>query len=111
MSEKELHCAVERAKQLGTYNAIDRSKQYPLDNPGKVTEAINKCWAKVHGLEQQNQKKDREIGDLRSERKELKRWLRALTVAVSIEGAIIGWLATNLLRCIELGHRFAELWK
>jgi len=59
--------AIEKAKELGTYNAFDRSKQYPLDRGEQVIEAINKCWTKVHSLEESNRRKDEKIEKLKKQ--------------------------------------------
>lgn len=58
---------IEKAKQLGTFNAADRSKQYPLDHPEKVIEAVNKCWTKVHSLEAENRRKEETIQGLKKQ--------------------------------------------
>jgi hypothetical protein len=64
--------AIEYAKKIGTYNSPDRSKQYPLDDPEKLKEAVHKCWVKIHvleaakdELEAAGQLKDKEIAELR----------------------------------------------
>lgn len=95
---------IERAKQLGTYEALDRAKQYPLDSPAKVYKAVNECWTKVHALEAANRKKDETIAALKLDRRVTKLWLKILTAAVVIEAGVVGWLATNLLNCVEAGR-------
>lgn len=103
--------AVERAKELGTYEAEDRSKQYPLDDRAQVHDAINKCWTKVHALEAANRKKDETIAELKLDRASLKRWLKVLTFLVTIEGALLGWFATSLLDCMKATHLLSNLLK
>jgi hypothetical protein len=102
---------IERAKQLGTYEKDDRSKQYPLDDSRAVTKAVNECWTKVHILEAANRKKDKTISDMETDRKITRLWLKILTGAVAILVPTVGWLATNLLDCLEKGRLAATLLK
>ena len=52
------------AQALGTYNALDRSKQYPLDDDQKLRDAVNQSWTKIHHLERQGDEKDLAIANL-----------------------------------------------
>jgi len=50
------------AQRAGTYNAIDRSKQYTrADNP-ELLRSLNEAWSKIRRLEQSVLQKDVEIG-------------------------------------------------
>lgn len=81
--------AVEKAKALGTFEADDRSQQYPLHEQKLVHKAINDCWTKVHQLETAGKLKDKEI-------KELKKKNVALT------SLITSALAYALIECAKL---------
>jgi hypothetical protein len=59
--------ALNLAKQLGTLNADDRSKQYPIDDVNKLKEAVNLALTKARRCERLNDEKDREIIKLRRE--------------------------------------------
>jgi hypothetical protein len=56
--------AVDRAKEIGTYNALDRSAQYPLDDAPKFKKAINEAWAKIHYCERELRAKEAAIKEL-----------------------------------------------
>ncbi|HEX3941601.1 MAG TPA: hypothetical protein VHX11_08985 [Acidobacteriaceae bacterium] len=72
------------AKKLGTYNQIDRSKQYEGRYSNELLlKSSNELWAKIRTLEQ------------KVCRYEIMRWV--LTAAVTGEGAVIGWLASELI--------------
>lgn len=65
--------ATEYAKRIGTYNSPDRSRQYPLNDPDQLRDAVHKCWVKVHALEAANKEleasgtlKDEEIEILKT---------------------------------------------
>jgi hypothetical protein len=82
MTAAEHKAAVEQhAKAIGTFNADDRSTQYPLHDQKIVHKAINDCWTKVHQLEAENRRKDLEIADLR---RKLTRYRVANTALISI---------------------------
>ncbi len=55
---------IEQAKQLGTYNAIDRSRQYFHQDPKDLLRAVNEAWAKIRSCEKELTKRDQKIADL-----------------------------------------------
>jgi len=67
--------AVRYAQELGTYGLDDRSKQYPIDDPEKIKDALNKCWTKAHRLERQLTEKEVLIGKLEKRCDRQKTWL------------------------------------
>jgi len=58
---------IQRAHLLGTMNVLDRSKQYPLDDPEKLKAAINQAWTKIHHCEQELRHKDIVLGQLKTQ--------------------------------------------
>jgi len=56
--------AIHHAKQLGTLHALDRSRQYPLDDPEKLKKAVNEAWTKIHHCEKELILKDSAIAEL-----------------------------------------------
>lgn len=87
---------IARALELGTLNALDRSKQYPLDDAEKLKRAINEAWTKIHHCEQELGRKDQAISGLLVKAESNQLWVRILRYTVSAEAAIIGFLAFEL---------------
>jgi len=52
-------------KLSGTWNAIDRSKQYTRADNGELLRSLNEAWSKIRKMENSLIKKDVEIGVLR----------------------------------------------
>ena len=50
------------ARQLGTVNAIDRSRQYTRADSYELLRSLNEAWAKIRRLESENNRKDVQIG-------------------------------------------------
>jgi hypothetical protein len=92
--------AVEKAKEIGTYGADDRSAQYPLLDQKLVRKAINECWTKVHQLETAGKQKDLQIAELRQKVKRY-RWaniaLTSVITGLAWEGlkALLGFWFTK----------------
>jgi hypothetical protein len=80
--------ALELAEKLGTLNADDRSKQYPLDQTAQIVKAVNECWIKVHEKEKADKKKDEQIHELRK-KVESRIWHRIVVVVATAEFTII----------------------
>ena len=57
-------------------------------SPAKIREDLVKAFDQIAGL---------------------KLWIKVLTLLVGIEGAVIGWLATSLLDCIQAGRHATAL--
>jgi hypothetical protein len=55
-----------KAKAIGTYNVLDRSKQYTREDPRELLRAVNEAWTKIRTLEKESTKKDAAIAELRS---------------------------------------------
>ncbi len=53
-----------RARQLGTLDAIDRSKQYDEPEPRELLRAVNEAWAKIRRCEKELGSKDLQISNL-----------------------------------------------
>lgn len=92
--------AIERAKSLGTFDADDRSEQYPLLDQKLVHKAINECWTKVHQLEAENRRKDKEIAALREDNRNLHRSVRRYRVVNIALTSIITALAWEGLKAL-----------
>ena len=71
--------AIALAHQLGTFNAIDRSRQYEdiRDNPNELLKTINTAWSKIRSLEKDRDAKTREIAELHNKLK----WARMKNIA------------------------------
>jgi hypothetical protein len=59
--------AIEKAKQLGTYNAIDRSRQYERITDAERDRAVNEAWAKIRTCEKKIENKEADIKHLREQ--------------------------------------------
>lgn len=68
--------------RLGTFNAIDRSKQYTRADNEELLRSLNEAWTKVRTLEALDREKDKAIADLRIDKRKLFKLL-----AASIGGA------------------------
>lgn len=57
---------LDKAKKVGTLNAIDRSKQYDEADPRALLHAVNEAWTKIRNCEKSLNAKDSEIAQLRA---------------------------------------------
>jgi hypothetical protein len=57
--------AIERAREVGTLNAADRSLQYTKVSNGELLRAVNEAWTKIRTCEKQLQAKEQDIANLR----------------------------------------------
>lgn len=73
--------AVEKAKQIGTFEAADRSAQYTKVTNGELLRAVNEAWTKIRTCEKVLHEKENQIAELH---KRLKRYQVAHTVLISI---------------------------
>ena len=56
---------IENAKRLGTYNAIDRSKQYAETDNAALLRAVNEAWSKIRNCEKSLTARNNDIEQLR----------------------------------------------
>lgn len=54
-----------KAKIIGTYNALDRSRQYTREDPRELLRAVNEAWTKIRKMENELIRRDSMIADLR----------------------------------------------
>lgn len=55
-----------RARNVGTYNALNRAAQYSNAEPREVLRAVNEAWTKIRALENSLTQRDAKIAELRS---------------------------------------------
>lgn len=53
--------AIERAKAIGTYNQVDRSKQYQAASHAELVEQVNEAWSKIRRCEHALKDRDKQI--------------------------------------------------
>lgn len=53
-------------QKLGTYNQIDRSRQYTRADGPELLRSLNEAWSRIRGCQQELAKKDLAIADLRN---------------------------------------------
>ena len=75
----QIYDAVTRAQQLGTLNAIDRSRQYENADTHDLLRAVNEAWSKIRRCEKAIDERDSKILDLE---KRLKRY-RIVNIALT----------------------------
>jgi len=78
---------------VGTFNKIDRSKQYTRADAAELLRSLNLAWTRIRQLEELNLKKDLEIGVL-------KRKVRNYRIANTALISIITGLAWEGLRFV-----------
>lgn len=80
--------AITKAHAVGTFNAIDRSKQYANPDHAEMLRALNEAWSKIRRIETLSDEKDVTIRDLKDQLgKKLRRnrlWNTALICAWEI---------------------------
>jgi hypothetical protein len=85
--------AIEKAKKLGTYDALDRSRQYEGITEAERDQALNEAWTKIRICEKKIEAKEKDIKGLR----EQLRQHRIVNVALT---AIITVLASEGLKAL-----------
>jgi len=55
---------IEKAKQLGTFDKVDRTPQYQEPEPRELLRAVNEAWTKIRTCEKELSKKDLAIAQL-----------------------------------------------
>ena len=86
--------AIEKAKQLGTYNAIDRSRQYEQVSNADLVRAVNEAFTKLRTHERTLAPKD-EITALRKQ-VESRIWHRIVLIVATAEFTLIVALLSKL---------------
>jgi hypothetical protein len=59
-----MHNAIDHAKAVGTYNAMDRSRQYESVDNSELVRAVNESWTRIRRHERAMGLKDKEIDSL-----------------------------------------------
>lgn len=75
--------AESKAKAIGTYNLIDRSRQYTRDDPRELLRAVNEAWTKIRSLERGLTERDTKIAELREKLKRVQFLNVALTSIIT----------------------------
>lgn len=56
--------AIDKARVVGTYNALNRAAQYTTADPRELLRAVNEAWTKIRTLEKELAKKDAVLAEL-----------------------------------------------
>lgn len=94
--QRESDAAIETAKRLGTYDAIDRSKQYERADNRELLRAVNEAWSKIRAYEKHLTEKDAAILELRRKLERVSDRFWAVSAVVMAEAGVIGFLAKEL---------------
>ncbi len=87
----------EKAKALGTYGALDRSKQYAETSPRELLRAVNEAWAKIRTCEKTLCQRDAEIAALKQKLE------RSKTINALLTFGVIGlWELAKFLVQLQL---------
>lgn len=74
---------IEKAHQCGTYNAVNRARQYDEADPRQLLRAVNEAWAKIRNCEKELAKRDLAIAELQNKLARLQFVNIALTAIVT----------------------------
>lgn len=85
-------------RRIGTYNQIDRSKQYTRADAPELLRSLNEAWSKIRALEAASLKKDAVIAEMR--RKVTSYRIRYTTLVAIITG--LAWEGVRALVPIAL---------
>lgn len=79
--------AIDRAKAAGTYNAMDRSRQYEAVTEKELIRQVNDAWTKIRSHEKTTATKD----ELEAIRKQLESriWHRIVVIVAAAEFTLI----------------------
>jgi hypothetical protein len=83
--------------RLGTYNAIDRSKQYTRADAPELLRSLNEAWTKIRTLESANHEKEKAIIELRNDKQKLFKLLAASIGVTSLVTALVVEFAKALI--------------
>jgi hypothetical protein len=99
MKVTDEHLAVQKAKAIGTYNALDRSRQYTQPENPELLRSLNEAWSKIRTCEKELRTKDQDIQQLRKR-------LKSYRVAnIALTSVITGLAWEGLKALIALIHR------
>lgn len=87
---------IAQARKIGTYNALDRSRQYQgpgRAEPRELLRAVNEAWTKIRALEKDKLADRLAIAELKADKRRL--WKLVLIVA-----SLAGTLASGLMKLI-----------
>ncbi|MGH9505253.1 MAG: hypothetical protein ACRD20_20560 [Terriglobales bacterium] len=74
---------IDKARQCGTLNLLDRSKQYEDSRQIDQLRSLNEAWSKIRLLESAGIKKDAAMADLREKLRKYKYVNTALTAIIT----------------------------
>jgi hypothetical protein len=86
------------ARQLGTANQLDRSRQYTQADAGELLRSLNAAWSKIRLLEQGRAKDAVIIAKLHADLR--RKWVGYLMAALVSAGVALAW---------EVGMLFAPI--
>lgn len=72
-----------KAKAIGTYNLLDRSRQYTREDPRELLRAVNEAWSKIRKLENEGTRKDADLAQLREKLRRMQYVNVALTSIIT----------------------------
>lgn len=78
-----------KAKVIGTYNVLDRSKQYTREDPRELLRAVNEAWTKIRSLERELVKRDTSIAQLQDKLRRVQivnMTLTSIITALAVKG-------------------------
>lgn len=88
--------AIERAKQIGTFDALDRSRQYQSASDADYRRAVDEAWAKLRTHEKTAATKA-EINELRKQVTSVV-WHRIVVIVAAAEFTLIVALLAKLAK-------------
>lgn len=92
--------AIARARELGTLNQVDRSRQYTRPENPELLRSLNEAWSKIRTLEAANLRKDNEIATLHNRLG--KKWIGNVMTALISAGVALAWEIGTLVGPIAL---------
>jgi hypothetical protein len=75
---------LDKARRLGTYNQLDRSRQYQDISEIELKRAVNEAWSKIRLLESEGTKKDTAIAELSHKLRRAQGLNIALTAIITV---------------------------
>ena len=85
--------ATQKAKEVGTYDQVDRSRQYSDASQIDLLRSLNDAWSRIRILQTENSKKDLAISQLHNKLK------RSQTVNIALTAIIttLAWKGMEVL--------------